>query len=278
MNAMQINFAGPQTPLREERIGDYQVHPIASMFPLMQGEEFEKFKISIQDRGQLEPIIVQGNKLLDGRNRLRACLELGIEPNIREFGEADSGTVGRYILAINLDRRHLSMAKRIEISNEANGWMVRERNRLRKLEGQRSGGRGHKKNLTMNSGSSLSEPKSRARHERSTLAEIAKDAKTTPHQAAQVLRVLEHGTPELKQQLREEKITPREAVKQLPPPASPKPKTKPTPPPQLTLPNFDQDIAHVLETLRKLIDPYSTTQKTEFIHHLIKEIRRQWPN
>jgi hypothetical protein len=125
------------------------------------------------------------------------------------------------------------------------GWW-RERNRLRKLSGKsadgEAGGRDHKRNLATNSRQGL-EAKSHARHDRSTLAQIAKHAKTTPHKAAQVLRVLDQGTPELKQQLREEKISPREAVKQLPPPAPRKPKTKPTPPPQLPPHNFDQDLA-----------------------------------
>jgi ParB-like chromosome segregation protein Spo0J len=79
---MEIKFAEPsdsqETNQHEERIGNYRLHPVASMFPLMQGDEFEKFKISIQERGQLEPIVVQGNLVLDGRNRLRACQELEI--------------------------------------------------------------------------------------------------------------------------------------------------------------------------------------------------------
>jgi hypothetical protein len=103
-------------------------------------------------------------------------------PKIREFGEADSSTVGRYILAVNMERRHLSMPKRIEITREATGYMVAERNRLRKLEGQRSGGRGHKKNLTPNSASSL---EARAAGFRSD------------QEANQVAEVIEHGTPDL---------------------------------------------------------------------------------
>ena len=46
--------------------------------------------------------------LIDGRNRLRACLELAIETKLQPFQEENEPDPGRYILAINLERRHLT--------------------------------------------------------------------------------------------------------------------------------------------------------------------------
>jgi ParB-like chromosome segregation protein Spo0J len=59
-------------PVGEERIGKYRVHPVASMFPLLEGEEFEDLVESIRAYGQKIPITVHEGLLLDGRNRDRA--------------------------------------------------------------------------------------------------------------------------------------------------------------------------------------------------------------
>src|SRR5215831_2482838 len=58
----------------EQRIGKYSIHPAAGLFPLLEGEEYEKFKASIQQQGQQETIKVRGDLLIDGRNRLRAFI------------------------------------------------------------------------------------------------------------------------------------------------------------------------------------------------------------
>jgi len=51
---------------------------------------------------------IVGAVLIDGRNRLRACLELAIETKLQPFQEENEPDPGRYILAINLERRHLT--------------------------------------------------------------------------------------------------------------------------------------------------------------------------
>jgi ParB-like chromosome segregation protein Spo0J len=57
------------------------------LFPLLADDDtdFDALKSSIQERGQLLPILVQGDVLLDGRNRLRACLAAGVKPRIEEY-------------------------------------------------------------------------------------------------------------------------------------------------------------------------------------------------
>ncbi len=53
-------------------------HEIASLHRDMSSEEFESIKLSIEQEGQLVPIITYRGKLVDGRHRQRALIELGI--------------------------------------------------------------------------------------------------------------------------------------------------------------------------------------------------------
>jgi len=50
-------------------------HPLADVFETMDGLAFDGLKQSILDSGLLEPITTYQNKILDGRNRYRACVE-----------------------------------------------------------------------------------------------------------------------------------------------------------------------------------------------------------
>jgi len=59
-------------------------HAAANIFPLLEGDEFEVFKVDIKRHGQREMILTFEGKILDGRNRFRACCALGIKPRMRQ--------------------------------------------------------------------------------------------------------------------------------------------------------------------------------------------------
>jgi ParB-like chromosome segregation protein Spo0J len=101
----------------EETIATHRVHPVASIFPLMEGEPFDELVKSIQTKGQLKPIVKHAGVVLDGRNRLRACEELKISPVIIEWDGA-AGTPEDYIIASNLKRRHLTTSQRAMVAAE----------------------------------------------------------------------------------------------------------------------------------------------------------------
>lgn len=96
------------------KIGDYETHPIADAFPLLQGEEFERLKQDIKDNGLVErELVTFKGKLLDGRNRLRACLELGkaMTTNKPRFREHDGDPIA-LVMSANFHRRQLNPSQR----------------------------------------------------------------------------------------------------------------------------------------------------------------------
>lgn len=60
----------------------YTVSEISAKSPDMSAEEFAAFKADIAAQGQLVPIVLRGDEVVDGRKRLRACEELGLEPKV----------------------------------------------------------------------------------------------------------------------------------------------------------------------------------------------------
>lgn len=83
----------------------YEFHEIANIFPLIEGREFEELKADIAANGLLEPIWLYEGKILDGRNRYRACVDVGTTPMFQEYKGRDALA---FVLSLNLMRRHLS--------------------------------------------------------------------------------------------------------------------------------------------------------------------------
>lgn len=92
---------------------ELEFHPIANVFPLMEGEEFRELAQDIEKNGQQQPILTFEDKILDGRNRYRACLEAGEEPWVERW-QGDSPVEA--VLSLNLHRRHLSSSQRAMIA------------------------------------------------------------------------------------------------------------------------------------------------------------------
>lgn len=91
-------------------------HPAATLFPLMTDEEFAALKEDIEINGLREPLWIYEDKLIDGRNRYRACMELGIKPEFREWD--GKGSLVAFVVSLNLKRRHLSSGQKAVIALE----------------------------------------------------------------------------------------------------------------------------------------------------------------
>ena len=84
----------------------YEKHELDIM-PDMTGPEWAAFVADIRERGQVRPIILYEGQILDGWQRHRACVELGIEPVVEVF-EGDDEAAFHYSLALNLRRSQYS--------------------------------------------------------------------------------------------------------------------------------------------------------------------------
>lgn len=93
---------------------DRQYHPVSQLFPLLEGDEFDHLKADIAENGLLEAIwLDQDGRIIDGRNRHRACIETHTDPRFRTW--TGTGSLVTFVVSLNLHRRHLSYDQRMGI-------------------------------------------------------------------------------------------------------------------------------------------------------------------
>jgi hypothetical protein len=94
-------------------------HPLAALFPPISEEELAELGRDIALHGQLEPIVLYQGKILDGVNRYRACRRMNREPWTIEFNQERVKRIPEeYVIAANVQRRHLTPAQRAAIAVE----------------------------------------------------------------------------------------------------------------------------------------------------------------
>jgi hypothetical protein len=94
------------------------VHPVAALFPLMDGADFDALVEDVRANGLLQPIwLHREGSILDGRNRYAACRMAGVEAQFKTWTGPDEGLV-QFVTSMNLHRRHLSAERRAFIAAE----------------------------------------------------------------------------------------------------------------------------------------------------------------
>jgi hypothetical protein len=94
-------------------VSDRQCHEALAAFPEITPPEYEDLKSDIKRLGQLlVPIVRCGGRIMDGRARLQACQELGIEPQYKDCSPEDIGDPYLFVDSLNLHRRHLTQSQR----------------------------------------------------------------------------------------------------------------------------------------------------------------------
>lgn len=97
---------------------EVKAHPAAAIFPMLPMADLEALANDVRQNGLLQPITLHEGAILDGRNRLRACAIAGVQPAFVEWtGRGDSPTA--WVLAVNLQRRHLNETQRAVVAARA---------------------------------------------------------------------------------------------------------------------------------------------------------------
>jgi N6-adenosine-specific RNA methylase IME4 len=90
-----------------------QFHPLANLFPLMEGDEFAALVEDVCANGLLVPIVLHEGMILEGRNRFRACEAAGVACRFEQYTGDDP--VG-FVVSMNLRRRHLDESQRAMVA------------------------------------------------------------------------------------------------------------------------------------------------------------------
>jgi N6-adenosine-specific RNA methylase IME4 len=109
-------------------------HPVANIFPLMTGAEYDALVSDIAEHGQHEPIWLHPDgRIIDGRNRYRACCDLGLVPERKTWD--GKGSLVAFVVSLNLHRRHLSSSQRAVVALDVLPLLEAE---ARERQGQRT--------------------------------------------------------------------------------------------------------------------------------------------
>lgn len=99
--------------------GPLDLHPLCNLFPRMVAAEFDALKADIAANKLNQPVVTHCGQILDGGNRYRACMELGIQPSTVEYSGTDPVA---FVLSANLHRRHLTPGQQAAIVASAQDW------------------------------------------------------------------------------------------------------------------------------------------------------------
>jgi ParB-like chromosome segregation protein Spo0J len=158
----------------------YELHDLCKILPDMSADQFRAHVADIRANGLLHPIVLHEGKILDGRHRYRACVEIGIEPKFTSFGGVDALA---FVLSENLHRRHLSESQRAMVAA--------------KLANMRQGHR--------------SDKQPSANWQKVSATDAAKSLNVSERSVARAVEIKKNGAPELVAKVEAGEITVNEA-------------------------------------------------------------------
>jgi hypothetical protein len=184
---------------------NYEVHPVAALFPMLErsSDDYHRLFCDIDVHGQVEPIVLDGDVLLDGRNRLAVMEALDREPKFVQWRDLvrtlpPDTDPGEWIVGKNLSRRHLTADQALAIAAQFHDLNcerlaaeAKASTEFKKGVCPNPDGRAGKQ-VTPDSGSPVPPKPKRDRkqsHANSRAGQLAAKAKTTRHKAEQIIKV-----------------------------------------------------------------------------------------
>ena len=106
-------------------IDNWVIHPVADLFPLIEGDEFAQLVDDVREHGVREPVWLHPDgRIIDGRNRARAAVEAGVDLPTRVWD--GSGSLVQFVLSLNLHRRHLTSSQKAVLALEVEPILAEE--------------------------------------------------------------------------------------------------------------------------------------------------------
>ena len=129
-------------------VENFKVHDLkenpkySALVPEMSAIEWQEFIENVKKFGIRQPITINNDlTILDGRHRVRACKELGIEKITAIVNEMDERQAVEYVRDTAIERRSLSVEQRLDIIFKCGDLMkgLAEEAKKRKIEGGEKG-------------------------------------------------------------------------------------------------------------------------------------------
>jgi len=209
----------------------YELHDACKVMPKMAAHEFEALKESIAAGWDARyPVVLFEGKILDGRHRYKAAIEVGVEPTFAEWdGARHDGNPFRFVWQIHDVRRHWVSAVQRQMvwedtEDHARQWeatreRIREEANAKRAEaakGNQNASKSKSENSsTTNSGNTDSKKTGHQKAERAK-AEAAGTNRGAVQVSAKIKRLCEElGMPEVAEAVKQGDMPAHAATKRL---------------------------------------------------------------
>ncbi len=160
------------------------IHPAAEIFPAMSDDEYRDLVEDIRKNGLREAVWIDADgAIVDGRHRVRACDELGVQYATRVCADVD---IVAFVVSLNLHRRSLTPSQRAMCAARSREIFDAEA-KERQVEGQERGRQSQK-------GLVVKVPPTNSLKSRDAAGKAFGVGGSSVERAT---RVLQQGTPEL---------------------------------------------------------------------------------
>ena len=109
-----------------------QFHEIANVWPMLDDEKLSELVDDIKLKGLINPIWTFEGKILDGRNRFRACLIAQVKPVFKEY-TGDEPTA--FAVSLNDKRRHMNKGALAAVAAELEPYFAEDAKRRQRASG-----------------------------------------------------------------------------------------------------------------------------------------------